>query len=47
VQALATAEATRTIANKWNGAMPSSVSLWWLPNGMSDWLTGVFGKTKP
>jgi hypothetical protein len=47
VQALATAEATRTIANKWNGAMPSSVSLWWLPNGLSDWLTGVFGKTKP
>jgi hypothetical protein len=47
VQALATAEATRTIANKWNGAMPSSVALWWLPNGLSDWLTGVFGKTKP
>jgi hypothetical protein len=44
VQALATAEATRTIANKWNGATPSSVSLWWLPNGLSDWLTGFFSK---
>jgi SPFH domain / Band 7 family len=46
VQALATAEATRTIANKWNGATPSSVSLWWLPSGLSDWLSG-FLKQKP
>jgi len=31
LQALATAEGTRIVANKWNGAVPSSVSLWWLP----------------
>jgi hypothetical protein len=45
VQALATAEATRTIATKWNGATPSSVSLWWLPSGLSEWLSGL--KQKP
>jgi hypothetical protein len=39
LQALATAEGTRTVANKWNGALPSSVSLWWLPASVSDWLT--------
>jgi hypothetical protein len=44
VQALATAEATRTIANKWNGATPSSVSLWWLPSGFSEWLAGMLKK---
>lgn len=37
LQALATAEGTRTVANKWNGAVPSSVSLWWLPSSISDW----------
>lgn len=44
VQALATAEATRTVANKWNGATPSSVSLWWLPSGLTDWLAGMLKK---
>lgn len=38
LQALAMAEGTRTVANKWNGAMPSSVSLWWLPSSISDWV---------
>jgi hypothetical protein len=38
LQALATAEGTRTVANKWNGAVPSSVSLWWLPSSISDWV---------
>lgn len=38
LQALATAEGTRTVANKWNGALPSSVSLWWLPSSISDWV---------
>jgi hypothetical protein len=46
LQALATAEATRTVANKWNGAMPSSVSLWWLPSGLTEWLNGLMSKPK-
>lgn len=44
IQAVATAEATRTIANKWNGAVPTQVSLWWLPSGLSDAITGMFNK---
>jgi hypothetical protein len=51
LQALATAEGTRTVANKWNGAVPSSVSLWWLPSSISDWvsntLTPAKGATAP
>jgi hypothetical protein len=43
VQALATAEATRTLANKWNGSVPGQVSLWWLPSNITDWL-GNLGK---
>lgn len=46
IQAVATAEATRTLANKWNGAMPSQVSLWWLPSGLSDAITGIFNNKK-
>jgi hypothetical protein len=38
LQALATAESTRTFASKWNGALPTSVSLWWLPSSLTDWL---------
>lgn len=38
LQALATAEGTRTVANKWNGVVPSSVSLWWLPSSITDWM---------
>lgn len=38
LQALATAEGTRTVANKWNGVVPSSVSLWWLPSSIADWV---------
>jgi hypothetical protein len=38
LQALATAEGTRTVANKWNGTLPSSLSLWWLPSSISDWV---------
>lgn len=39
IQKIATAEATRTLAGKWNGSLPASVSLWWLPSGLSDWLS--------
>jgi hypothetical protein len=39
IQAMANAEATRTLATKWNGAVPTSVSLWWLPTSISDFLT--------
>jgi hypothetical protein len=41
VQALATAEATRTTANRWDGKLPSQVSLWWLPSALTDWLSGM------
>jgi hypothetical protein len=44
LQALAAAEATRAAANKWDGKVPATVSLWWLPSGLTDWLTGVFNK---
>jgi hypothetical protein len=44
LQALATAEGTRTVANKWNGAVPTSVSLWWLPAGMTDWFSKAGAK---
>jgi hypothetical protein len=46
LQSLATAEATRTVANKWNGAVPSSVSLWWLPSSISDWATKALAPSK-
>jgi hypothetical protein len=46
LQALATAEGTRTVANKWNGALPSSVSLWWLPTSISDWLAKAMAPSK-
>jgi hypothetical protein len=39
VQALASAEATRTLANKWNGSLPTGVSLSWLPSSITDWLS--------
>lgn len=46
LQALATAEGTRTVANKWNGAVPSSVSLWWLPSSISDWMGKALAPSK-
>jgi hypothetical protein len=46
LQALATAEGTRTVANKWNGAVPSSVSLWWLPSSISDWISKAVAPAK-
>lgn len=46
LQALATAEGTRTVANKWNGAVPSSVSLWWLPSSISDWAAKALSPSK-
>lgn len=46
LQALATAEGTRTVAQKWNGALPSSVSLWWLPSNISDWLSKALSPAK-
>ena len=47
LQALATAEGTRTVANKWNGVVPSSVSLWWLPSSISDWVAKTIQPSKP
>lgn len=46
LQALATAEATRTIAGKWDGKAPTTVSLWWLPSGISDFFTKMIGSGK-
>lgn len=46
LQALATAEGTRTVANKWNGVVPSSVSLWWLPSSISDWAAKALAPSK-
>lgn len=46
LQALATAEATRTVAGKWNGAVPTSVSLWWLPSSIGDWFTKAMAPGK-
>lgn len=46
LQALAGAEATRTAANKWDGKVPSSVSLWWLPSSLTDMFSSVFGGAK-
>lgn len=47
IQAMATAEATRTLAGKWNGAVPANVSLWWLPNSLTDFLTKLSAGSKP
>lgn len=44
LQALATAEGTRTVANKWNGVVPANVSLWWLPTSISDWFAKATAK---
>lgn len=39
LQGLSNAEATRTVAGKWDGKAPSTVSLWWLPSGVSEFLS--------
>lgn len=44
IQALALAEATRTMSTKWDGKVPASVSLWWLPTGLSDFLKTIISK---
>lgn len=46
LQALSLAEATRTLAGKWNGAAPSTVSLWWLPSSLNEFLAKVVAPTK-
>lgn len=46
LQLLANAEAVRTLAGKWNGATPTSVSLWWLPTGISDFVGGLVSPKK-
>lgn len=38
LKGLSTATAIRTVSEKWNGATPTSVSLWWLPSSVSEWL---------
>lgn len=38
IQGLALAEAIR---NKWDGKVPSSVSLWWLPSALTDLVSGM------
>lgn len=47
LQAVAAAEATRTFATKWNGALPAQVSLWWLPESISNFFTSVFKTSTP
>lgn len=47
LQAVAAAEATRTFAAKWNGALPAQVSLWWLPESISNFFTSVFKTSTP
>jgi hypothetical protein len=47
IQAMATAEATRTLASKWNGSVPTSVSLWWLPTSISDFIARIGAPAKP
>lgn len=44
IMQLAIAEALR---NKWNGAAPSSVSLWWLPSSLTDMVSNMFKTTAP
>ena len=46
LQAIAQAEATRSIANKWDGKMPTSVSLWWLPSSLTDLMSKMTSPTK-
>ena len=43
LQALATAEATRTVANKWDGKVPSTISTFWM--GLGDLASKLFGGT--
>ncbi|MGO9569158.1 MAG: hypothetical protein ACLP5H_16615 [Desulfomonilaceae bacterium] len=42
IQALAAAEALRTFASKSDGKLPTTVSLWWLPSSLSEFLGGLF-----
>lgn len=46
LQALSNAEATRTLAGKWDGKAPSTVSLWWLPPGISEMFQKLVAPTK-
>jgi hypothetical protein len=46
LQGLSNAEATRTIAGKWDGKAPSTVSLWWLPSGLDNFLSRVLNPSK-
>ena len=47
LQRQANIEATRTLASKWSGNFPNTVQVWWLPNSITDWLTGWFSSGKP
>ncbi len=42
IQALASADALRAFGNKTDGKLPTSVSLWWLPSGVSDFFGKLF-----
>jgi len=46
LQGIASAEAIRITANKWTGVLPNSVSLWWLPEGVSNFLTNLVSNKK-
>lgn len=46
LQGLANAEAVRTVSNKWNGQVPQSVSLWWLPDSISSFVTNLVNPKK-
>ena len=42
IQSLAAAEALRSFGNKTDGKLPTNISLWWLPSGVSDFFGGLF-----
>jgi len=42
IQALASADALRIFANKSDGKLPATVSLWWLPPSLNEYLGGLF-----
>jgi len=44
LQALALAEATRTVSNKWDGKVPNTVSLWWFPTSLTEFMGKITGQ---
>lgn len=46
IQSLAAADALRSFGNKTDGKLPTTISLWWLPSGVSDFFGQLF-KNQP